>query len=435
MNTQFIHFTERALSEPGLRFNALMGLLSDPQGLRESFDRQPGNKAPGVDAVRKADYAQEVERNLAALSERVRRQGYRPKPTRRAYIPKGDGGRRPLGIPSFEDRIVQDRLSRILQALWEPRFLDCSYGFRPGRSAHQALRRLGQSITQERTQWVVEADIKGFFNQVCHEHLMRFVQERVSDAGVLRTNRRFLKAGVLEDGELKASERGTPQGGLVSPVLANIYLHYVLDLWFEKRYAKTCQGSAHLVRYADDFVACFEDEQDAQRFMVELRERLAAFGLEVEPSKTATLRFGGRAPWACKRDGRQRPQTFNFLGFTHFVTRTRSGYFAVGHKTQRERFRKKLKALGQRLSRLRLAGGRAMAAFVRRHLEGHIQYYGVSGNSRSLRCYVYRATHILFHWLNRRSQRRSITWARYAAFLPGLLPRVRIVYDLYPSAV
>ena len=435
MNTQFIHFTQRALREPGLRFNALMGLLSDPQGVRESFDRQPGNKAPGVDAIRKADYAQEVERNLAALSERVRRQGYRPKPTRRAYIPKGDGGRRPLGIPSFEDRIVQDRLSRILQALWEPKFLDCSYGFRPGRSAHQALRRLGQIITQERTQWVVEADIKGFFNHVCHDHLMRFVQERVSDAGVLRIIRRFLKAGGLEDGELKASEQGTPQGGLVSPVLANIYLHYVLDLWFEKRYAKTCQGPAHLVRYADDFVACFEDEQDAKRFVVELQERLAAFGLEVEPSKTATLRFGGLAPWACKRDGRQRPQTFNFLGFTHFVTRTRSGYFAVGHKTQRDRFRKKLKALGQRLSRLRLAGGRAMAAFVRRHLEGHIQYYGVSGNSRSLRCYVYRATRILFHWLNRRSQRRSITWARYAAFLPRLLPRVRIVYNLYPSAL
>ena len=257
----------------------------------------------------------------------------------------------------------------------------------------------------------------------------------MSDAGVLRIIRRFFKAGFLEDGEFRASEQGTPQGGLVSPVLANIYLHYVLDLWFEKRYAKTCQGQAHLVRYADDFVACFEDEQDAKRFVVELQDRLAAFGLEVEPSKTAMLRFGGLAPWACKRDGMRRPHTFNFLGFTHYVTRTRSGYFAVGRKTQRERFRKKLKALGQRLSRLRLAGGRAMAAFVRRHLEGHIQYYGVSGNSRSVRCYVYRAIRILFTWLNRRSQRRSLNWERYAAFLPRLLPRVRIAHNLYPSAL
>ena len=435
MTTQFTHFTQRALSEPGLRFNALMGLLSDPQGLRESFDRQPGNKAPGVDAIRKAHYAQEVERNLAALRERVRRHGYRPKSTRRVYIPKGDGGRRPLGIPSFEDRIVQDRLSRILQALWEPKFMGCSYGFRPQRSAHQALRRLGQIITQERTQWVVEADIKGFFNHVCHDHLMRFVQQRVSDAGVLRIIRRFLKAGVLEDGQLRPSEQGTPQGGLVSPVLANIYLHYVLDLWFETRYAKTCQGKAHLVRYADDFVACFESEQDAKRFVAELQERLAAFGLEVEPSKTAMLRFGDMAPWACKRDGRQRPETFNFLGFTHFVTRTRSGRFTVGRKTQRDRFRKKLKVLGQHLSRLRLQGGRAMAAFVRRHLEGHIQYYGVSGNTRSVRCYVYRVTRVLFHWLNRRSQRRSVTWALYAAFLPSLLPRVRMVHNLYASTL
>jgi RNA-directed DNA polymerase len=435
MSTQFIHFTQRALREPGLRFNALMGLLSDPQGLRESLERQPGNKAPGVDGVRKAQYEQGAEEKLAALSERVRRQGYRPKPVRRVYIPKGDGGRRPLGIPSFEDRIVQERLSRVLQALWEPKFLDCSYGFRPGRNAHQALQRLEQIITLERTQWVVEADIKGFFNHVCHDHLLRFVQQRVSDAGVLRLIRRFLKAGYLEDGEHKASELGTPQGGLVSPVLANIYLHYVLDEWFEKRYAKTCKGRAHLVRYADDFVGCFEDEQDAKRFLVELHGRLAAFGLEAEPSKTAVLRFGDMARWTCKRDGKRRPETFNFLGFTHYVTHTRRGAFAVGRKTQRERFRKKLVALGERLSRMRVTGGHAMTAFVRRHLEGHLQYYGVSGNLRSVRCYIYRASRVLFQWLNRRSQSRSVTWERFATFLPRLLPRVRVVCNLRAVAL
>lgn len=431
MTTRFIHFTQRAQAEPELKFNALMGLMCDPQGLRESFERQPGNKAPGVDGVRKCDYAQEVEQHLAALSRRLHRMGYVPKPARRAYIPKGDSGRRPLGIPSFEDRIVQDRLSRILQALWEPIFRGCSYGFRPGRSAHQALRRLTQIVTRERTQWVVEADIKGFFNNVCHDHLMRFVQQRISDPGVLRIIRRFLKAGYLEEGLVQPNERGTPQGGLVSPVLANIYLHYVLDLWFEKRYARSCNGKAYLVRYADDFVACFEEEQDAKGFVLELQKRLSLFGLEVEPSKTATLRFGSLAPWGCRREGRRRPQTFNFLGFTHFVTRSRGGRFAVGRRTQRERIRKKLKAVGQRLSRLRPAGARAMVEFARRHLEGHIQYYGVSGNSRSLRCYGYQLARLLFQWLNRRSQRRSLTWQRYAVLLPRLLPRPRIVHHLY----
>jgi len=433
MTRRFIGFTQRANVEPGLRFNALMGLLSDPQGLRESFERQPGNKAPGIDGVSKAQYAQDVEQHLSELSERVRRLGYRPKPARRVYIPKGESGRRPLGIPSFEDRIVQDRLSRILQALWEPQFRDCSYGFRPGRSAHQALSRLAHIITLERTQWVVEADIQGFFNHVCHEHLMRFVQQRVRDPGVLRIIRRFLKAGYLEDGVIQASEQGTPQGGLVSPVLANIYLHYVLDLWFEKRYAKTCRGKAYLVRYADDFVACFEDEQDAKCFVAQLQQRLLAFGLQVEPRKTAMLRFGALAPWGCRRDGLRRPQSFNFLGFTHFVKRTRRGGFAVGRKTQRQRVRSKLKALGQRLSRLRLEGGRAMVDYARRHLEGHIQYYGVSGNTRSVRCYVYQVARVLFKWLNRRSQRRSITWQRYAGVLAQLLPRARLVHNLHPQ--
>ena len=262
---------------------------------------------------------------------------------------------------------------------------------------------------------------------------MRFVQQRVRDPGVLRIIRRFLKAGYLEDGVIQASEQGTPQGGLVSPVLANIYLHYVLDLWFEKRYAKTCRGKAYLVRYADDFVACFEDEQDAKCFVAQLQQRLLAFGLQVEPRKTAMLRFGALAPWGCRRDGLRRPQSFNFLGFTHFVKRTRRGGFAVGRKTQRQRVRSKLKALGQRLSRLRLAGGRAMVDYARRHLEGHIQYYGVSGNTRSVRCYVYHVARVLFKWLNRRSQRRSITWQRYAGVLAQLLPRARLVHNLHPQ--
>jgi RNA-directed DNA polymerase len=253
MTTELIRFTQWARENPQRQYTALMGLLSDPDGLHASFERQAANKASGVDRMRKADYADGVEVRLADLSARLRRLGYRPKPVRRVYIPKASGtGRRALGVPSFEDRIVQDRASQILQAIWEPEFRECSYGFRPERNAHQALKRLAEIITVERTQWIVEADIKGFFDHVTHSHLLRFLAHRIADPGFLRTIRRFLKAGVLEDGALSASEQGTPQGGLVSPVLANIYLHYVLDVWFEKRYAKSCRGKAFLVRFADD---------------------------------------------------------------------------------------------------------------------------------------------------------------------------------------
>ena len=433
MTTKMARFTQRARENPHRQYNALMGMLFDPEGLNASFERQAANKAPGVDGMRKADYAEGLSIRLADLSVRLRRLGYRPKPARRVFIPKANGGQRALGVPSFEDRIVQDQLSQILQGIWEPEFRDCSYGFRPGRNAHQALRRLAEVVTRERTQWMVEADIKGFFDNVTHEHLMRFLAHKINDPIFLRIIQRFLKAGVMEAGMVTTSEHGTPQGGLASPVLANIYLHYVLDLWFEKRFAKSCKGAAHLVRYADDFVACFQSEADARQFLEELKERLAQFDLEVEPSKTAILCFGDMAPAFCKREGLRRPQTFSFLGFTHFVARSRSGRFLVGRKTQGERMRKKLREMNVRLAHMRTQGGKAMMEFVRRHLQGHLQYYGVSGNSRSLRQYVHKIRRILFKWINRRSQRRSATWATFDKTVARYIPPVRIVHNLYPS--
>jgi len=433
MTTKLARFTHKAREVGRERFTSLMGLLFDLEGLRASFERQDANKAPGGDGIRKADYAEGLEGRLSSLSRRVRRLGYRPKPSRRVYIPKGDGRWRPLGIPSFEDRIVQDRVSLILQAIWEPAFCECSYGFRPGRSAHDALRRIGEVVTHEQTQWVVEADIKGFFDHVSHDHLMRFLEHRIVDPCFLRIIRRFLKAGIMEDGVVSASEEGTPQGGLVSPVLANIYLHYVLDLWFEKRFVGSCRGKAFLVRFADDFIACFHYEEDARRFLAELRERLAAFDLEVEPGKTAVLRFGSNAKRDCHKDGLCCPATFNFLGFTHFVTRSRRGGFVVGRKTEGKRFRKKLKLLNQRLRALRVKGGKAMMVYVEHHLRGHIQYYGVSGNMRSVRSYFYHACRLLCKWLNRRSQRRSVTWARFWPLITRVLPQVHIAHDLYPK--
>ena len=432
MTTKFIRFTEKARAEPHLRFNALMGLLYDPEGLHASFERQSGKKAPGVDGMRKVDYAQGLDSRLTELSGSLRQLGYRPQPVRRVYIPKGNGRRRPLGIPCFEDRIVQDRLSLILQAIWEPEFLDCSYGFRPGRSAHDALRRVAEVITNGHTQWVVEADIKGFFDHVSHAHLLRFLEHRIADPNFVRILRRFLKAGVMEDGRVSEVMEGTPQGGLVSPALANIYLHYVLDLWFERRFKKSCRGKAFLVRYCDDFIACFQHEEEAQRFRRDLAERLAAFDLEVESSKTAVLRFGTQATRECHREGLRRPQTFSFLGLTHYVSRSRRGRFVVGRKTEGKRFNGKLKQLNERLRRLRMIGGKAMMAYVRRHLQGHIRYYGVSGNYRALSRYVKAASRLLYKWLNRRSQRRSFTWESFRAYLARHpLPRLAVYHALY----
>lgn len=432
MTTRLERFTLKACQEPQTRFNALMGLLFDPDGLRESFERQDGRKAPGVDGMTKEQYGKGLDRRLTELSARIRRLGYQPKPVRRTYIPKGDGRYRPLGVPSFEDRLVQDRLSGILQAIWEPEFRECSYGFRPGRSAHDALRRVAEVITNEGTQWVVEADIQGFFDHVSHTHLVQFLEHRIADPKLLRIVQRFLKAGVMEDGRFTASVAGTPQGGLVSPVLSNIYLHYVLDLWFERCFARGCEGKASLIRYADDYVACFAKEADARRFLTEMPQRLAQFALKVEPSKTALLRFGSHV-LGRKASETQGPRTFSFLGFTHYVGRSRSGRFVVGRRTDAKRVRRKLTHLSERLRRLRVQGGQAMVAYARRHLRGHIQYYGVSGNSRGVAGYVYFATGLLFKWLNRRSQRRSMTWKRFGAVIRPLLPAARIVHDLYPT--
>lgn len=433
MKSDLDRLTQLARGDTNPKFHSLMGMLVNREGLHASFERLSGNKAPGVDGIRKEDYREKATEHIHDLSECLRRLGYRPQPVRRIYIPKSSGGRRPIGIPAFEDRIVQDRLSQILQAIWEPEFRECSYGFRPGLSAHDALRRVGKIVTVEHTQFVVEADIKGFFDHVAHDWLMTFLKHRISDRSILRITHRFLKAGVMEDGAVHASEEGTPQGGLVSPVLANIYLHYALDIWFEKVFAKQCRGKAFLVRYCDDFVACFEWKEDAERYMSVLKERLAKFKLEVEPSKTRLLRFGDQAARKCKEEGLARPEVFSFLGFTHFIGRSRRGNFLVGRRTEGKRVRRKLQELNIKLAKLRSEGGQVMQDFARRHALGHLQYYGVSGNYEGVKTYIYLIGVLLHKWLNRRSQRKSLTWERFNAIVKEkrMLPKPRIVHNLY----
>lgn len=433
MTTTIERFTQWARENPQRQYTALMGLLSSPVELLACFDEQPGNKARGIDQVCKADYEVDVVERINTLSGRLKRLSYQPKPSRRVYIPKSNGKVRPLGIPSFEDRIVQRQMAKILEAIWEPEFRSCSYGFRRNRNAHQALARLAEVITNENTQWIVEADIKGFFDNVNHDWLMKFLEYRIKDPIFLRIIRRFLKVGVLEDGVWRHDDTGTPQGGLISPVLANIYLHYVLDIWFERKFAKSCQGNAKIVRYADNFVVCFASEDDAKRFMTDLQDRLGQFGLDVEPSKTALIRFGSQAAASCGKDGAKRPATFDFLGFTHYVGKSRKGRFIVGRTTQRDRITKKLKEVNQKLAQLRLQGGKAMMLYARRHLIGHVAYYGVSGNARQIRNYAYLISRVLYKWINRRSQRRSCNWAKFSKVLRAWMPPLRIRHILYPK--
>ena len=420
-----------AHQKPDVKFSSIFGLIFRKEGLGESFRCLPGNKAPGIDGINKEQYGQDLEQRLTSLSKRLRDLAYIPQPVRRVYIPKLDGGRRPLGIPSFEDRIVQDRTSQVLQAIWEVEFRGCSYGFRPNTGAHAAVRELAKTITMEPIRYIVEADIKGFFNNVNHDWLMKFLEHRIKDKRFLRLIWRFLKAGVMEDGAVQSSEEGTPQGGLASPVLANIYLHYVLDLWVEISCRRKYQGKIFLIRYADDFVVCFERRDDAESFMIELPERLKKFGLETEPKKTKIVRFGRWAERENKAENKAN-DTFSFLGFTHFIAKSRKGNFLVGRKTEKKRIRKKLRELGVKLKALRIMGAAAMFKLVQQHLQGHINYYGVSGNSRALNEYKRAVERVLFKWLNQRSQRPSITWPRFNKILQtGLLPKVRIVHNMY----
>ena len=427
MEPELVRISQRSRSNPEEKFTSLMGRVKDLNRLRESFQAQSRKKAPGIDGVRKEDYAVGVEAKLEDLSNRIGRMAYRPPPVRRTYIPKTNGGQRPLGIPTFESRIVQDRVAKVLVAIFEPEFRDSSYGYRAGRSQHDALRAVHETITKEGITYVVEADIKGFFNNVAHDHLMSFIERRIGDPNFLRLVRRFLRAGTMEDGAYSASIEGTPQGGLISPVLSNIYLHYVLDVWFEE-YASGCQGRARLIRYADDFIACFEYQEDAERYYVAMQQRLKDYALEIEPTKTCIIPFGLTQPM--KLAG-----TFNFLGLTHHIATSRTGQAKLGRKTMKKKVQTKLKEVRDKLRKMRNAGTAAITTYVRQHLQGHINYYGVSDNYRSISTYSYRVRSMLYKWLNRRSNRRSCTWEVFGEWYTRLkMPKPCIRTSFYNVA-
>jgi group II intron reverse transcriptase/maturase len=430
--TKLKRIAEKARNDPSCRFTSLFHLMNHDL-LWECFWDLKKCKASGIDQVTKEKYEEDLMDNLAALIERLHRMAYRPQPVQRVNIPKpGSNKTRPLGIPTIEDRLVQSGLSKILQCIYEQDFIEDSYGFRPNRSCHDALRTLNQTVERYGTQYIVEADIRGFFDNVDQDQLMKFLCHRIADKRVLRYIKRILKSGVQEDGVFCASDRGTPQGGVISPLLANLYLHYTLDLWFERVFRKTCTGTTRFIRYADDFVVCFKHEADARRFRVEMEVRLNQFGLEIAPEKTKILEFGPRAQGRAKQRG-EKAETFDFLGFTHYCTTSKNGkLFCVGRKSISKRITVKLKLFKEWIRSSRTDPTAEIMETAANKLRGHYAYYGVTGNSKSIRNFYYEVERLLFKWLGRRGKRGSLTYEKFRLLLQRFpLPTPRILVKLW----
>jgi group II intron reverse transcriptase/maturase len=431
METKLARIAEMAKRKPKIRFTSLYHMLN-AELLRQAHASLEPDKATGVDGVTKAEYEERLEENLDDLVARLKRKGYRPQPARRTYIPKDEKSTRPLGIPAYEDKLVQWALNRLLQQIYEQDFMPFSYGFRPGRDCHAALKALNRVIEQGKVNVVVDADISGFFNHVDHEWLMKFLDVRICDPNIQRLIRRMLKAGVQEEGNLEPTEEGTPQGSVVSPLLANVYLHYVLDAWFEYRIKPNCKGEAYIVRYADDFVCCFQYEHEAKAFYRALVKRLATFNLRIAEEKTKIIRFGRYAEEWHKRNGGGKPGAFTFLGFTHYGGKSQKGKFRVKRETAVKKYRLKVKAINKWMKHNRHKKLEETVKTIQRKVQGHYNYYGITDNMPMLQKFRRDVERIMLKWWNRRSQKKSFTVEEFAQFLTRYpLPQPKIRINIY----
>lgn len=419
--------------DPDAQLTALWHHVYATDTLREAFYGLNRKASPGMDGVMWSAYETSLEANLMDLSERLKRGAYRAPPVVRAYIGKADGRQRPLGKPTLEDKIVQAATVTVLNVVYEALFLGFSYGFRPNRHQHRALDALYVGLVARKINWVWDADVQGFFDAIDHEHLIRFVTLRIGDKRVIRHIKKWLHAGVLEDGQWRAATKGTPQGGCISPLLANIYLHYVLDAWVHWWRHTHAQGDVIIVRYADDFVVGFQFKAEAQRFHYELDQRFRAFGLTLHPTKTRLLEFGRFAASNRTKRGASKPETFDFLGFTHICSQTAGGRFTIRRQTIASRLQRKLAAVAQQLQARRHwrlpAIGRWLGSVVR----GHFQYYGVPGNYSLLNAFRQAVIRLWQLALRSRSQRSRASWARMYRLARRWLPCPRIMHP-YPTA-
>jgi RNA-directed DNA polymerase len=409
------------------RFTTLLHHISIDL-LRQAFFELKRDAAPGVDGVRWQDYEADLEHRLLELHERVQRGAYRALPSGRQYIPKSGGGQRPLAVAALEDKIVQRATVAVLNAIYEEDFLGFSYGFRPKRSQHDALDALAVGITRTKVNYIVDADIAGFFDTVSHEWLIRFLNHRIGDPRIIRLIQKWLKAGVLEGGVVTTREVGTGQGSVVSPLLANLYLHYVFDLWAQRWRRREATGDVIIVRYADDMVVGFEHEHDARRFLELMRARLEEFSLTLHPEKTRLIEFGRSAAGNRKRRGLGKPETFNFLGFTFICSTTRRGHFQLKRKTRRDRMRMRLKEIKEELRRRMHQPIPEQGRWLRRVVSGFFNYHAVPTNSRALGAFLYHVTSLWRRALERRSQKSAFAWERMQKLADDWLPRPRVLH-------
>jgi RNA-directed DNA polymerase len=422
---------EAALRDRKLRFTNLMHHIT-PQLLMESFETLKRGSAAGVDGVTWSDYEVGVEDRIIDLHARIHRGAFRALPSRRVWIDKSDGGKRPLGVAAVEDKIVQQAVLWVIQKIYEVDFLDFSYGFRPGRSCHQALDALSVALHERKVNWVLDADLSKFFDSLDHEWLCKFLEHRIGDRWLLRLIRKWLNAGVVDDGQWAASDEGTPQGSVISPILANVFLHYVFDLWIHWWRTQHGRGDVIVVRYADDFVVGFEYQADAEAFQIALEARFAKFGLSVNREKTRLIEFGRYAEANRRKRTASKPETFDFLGFTHISGRTRSGRYIVKRQSIGKRMRAKLKQLGKDLRLRRHADPRQTGEWLTRVVRGWYGYHAVPGNMKRLEQFADGVKSLWLGTLRRRSQRSHWTWDRFARVLEHYIPAPHIIHP-YPA--
>jgi RNA-directed DNA polymerase len=435
MSTKYIRIAELAKEEKERKFFSIAHLLT-PEALYEAFEGLRKDASVGVDGITYAGYEEEAWENIRKLHERVKRGQYRAQPLRRVYIPKEDGRQRPISIPSLEDKTLQKAAVDLLNAIYEQDFLGCSYGFRPGRGPQDALDEVGRVICRRPISYVLEADIRGYFDAIVRGLLIELIKKRVSDGQILRLIGKWINVGVIEDGRLLVTETGTGQGQVISPLLANIYLHYVLDEWFEAVVKPRLKGEAYEIRYCDDFILCFQYREDAEKVLDVLTKRFEKYGLTLHPEKTRLIEFGRYALRKSEKSGGQKPATFDFLGFTHICKRSRGGKFTIHVRTMRKRLKRSLQRVALWCREHRHDPVEEQQRSLNRKLRGHYEYYGRSTNSPRLSEFYQEVRRLWHKWLNRRTRGKPLPWAEYVHLLtrhPLLRPRITRSWQSAPG--
>lgn len=431
METKLERISQLSRENPKMVFTSLYHLINE-ELLRQCHEEMDGSKAVGIDGITKEEYGRNMEENLKKLVARLKNKSYRPLPARRVEIPKDNGKTRPLNIYCYEDKLVQDAFRRVLEAVFEPMFYDEMSGFRPGRGCHAALRQLNDMLEQRKTSWVLDADIKGFFDHLDHRWIVRLVGSRINDPNMKRLLVRMLKGGIMENCIVNETEEGSGQGSVCSPIIANIYMHYVLIWWFKERMQPFLKGFSGLVVYADDFVACFQYREEAYECLRHLRKRMMHFGLELEENKTRLIEFGRFAADNRHRCGKGKPETFTFLGFTHYCSKGRNGKFRVKRKTSRKKFAKKCKELNLKIKAMRTWDLDRIFKRLNQIIVGYYHYYGITDNFEAIARMKDKVQEMLFYWLNHRSQRESYTWDSFNKLLTAYpLAKPRIYVSIY----